>query len=127
MHNKPSFYTCSPVIIFLFLLLSIQSFGQGKVAHLVLFKLKPGIEKSDTRFQAILSEMKKMPDKIPAIKEWKFGENFSERPIAYDAGLYCTFSNHQELQNYLKHPAHVALGKQLAEIAEWHIADFEIP
>lgn len=115
------------VLFFSIILISHSSFGQGKVIHLVLFKLRPGIEKSDARFRAILAEMEKFPTKIPAVKEWKFGENFSERPIAYDLGLYCTFSNRQELQNYLTHPAHVNLGKQLAEIADWHIADFETP
>lgn len=127
MFTIPLFPAVRLALILIIFLISPCSFGQGKVVHLVLFKLKPGIEKSETRFQAILSEMEKIPSKIPAIKEWKFGENFSERAIAYDLGLYCTFSSRQELQIYLTHPAHVNLGKQLAEIADWHIADFEIP
>jgi hypothetical protein len=53
------------------------------------------------------------------------GENFSQRPIAYDFGLYVVFPSRKKLQNYLTHPAHVEAVEAWKEIADWNIVDYE--
>lgn len=115
------------LLTLIFLAIYTASFGQAKVAHLVLFKLKPGINKSDPRFLACLETMKNLPSKIPQILAFSCGENFSDRSVAFDAGLYSTFVNKSDLQVYLNHPSHQDAAKAMKEIAEWNIADFEIP
>lgn len=103
------------------------TFGQKKVAHVVLFKLKQGISKEDPRFVACLETMKTLPQKIPQIQEFSCGKNFSDRPVAFEAGLYSTFASRADLQTYLNHPAHKEAANALKEIADWNIADYEIP
>lgn len=66
-----------------------------------------------------------LPRKIPFIADWSAGENFSNRPIAFDYGLHVVFDSKKDLQNYLAHPAHVEAANAWKEIAEWNIADYE--
>ena len=95
------------------------------VKHVVLFKLKPGISKTDPRVATGMEKMRTMQKTIPLIAALECGINFSERPVAQDIGLYTTFKNRADLQEYLRHPAHVELVQYWKELADWTIADFE--
>lgn len=106
------------------LALTFSSFAQEGVHHLVLFKLKPGIEKTDERFRAATVLLQELPKEIPQIIDLRAGENFSERPIAADFGLMVLLANEKSLQAYLEHPAHKAAVAVWKEIADWTIADF---
>jgi len=112
------------LLLFLFAV-SSMAFSQGQVTHLVLFKLKPGILKSDPRYKEAVKMLNALPRKIPFIADLSSGENFSTRPIAFDFGLHVVFDSKKDLQNYLTHPAHVELANAWKEIAEWNIADYE--
>ncbi|HOY94932.1 MAG TPA: Dabb family protein [Catalimonadaceae bacterium] len=114
-----------PVLILFLLSFFTHGFSQGPVTHLVLFKLKPGILKSDTRYKEAVRMLNALPRKIPFIADWSAGENFSTRPIAFDYGLHVVFDSKKDLQNYLTHPAHVEAANAWKEIAEWNIADYE--
>ena len=103
---------------------SFSSYAQEGVHHLVLFKLKPGIEKTDERFRAAIVLLQELPKEIPQIIDLRAGENFSERPIAADYGLMVLVANDKALQAYLEHPAHKAAATAWKEIADWTIADF---
>lgn len=92
--------------------------------HLVLFKLKPGISRTDSRVVEGINSMKELKSKIKEIKVLECGPNFSERPIAVDIGLYTLFASKEDLEIYLKHPAHQELVKNWKELADWTIADF---
>jgi hypothetical protein len=104
--------------------LTFSSHAQERVHHLVLFKLKPGIEKTDERFRAAIVLLQELPKEIPQIIDLRAGENFSERPIAADYGLMVLVANDKSLQAYLEHPAHKAAVALWKEIADWTIADF---
>ena len=106
------------------LALTFSSKAQERVHHLVLFKLKPGIEKTDERFRAAIVLVQELPKEIPQIIDLRAGENFSERPIAADYGLLVLLANDKALQAYLEHPAHKAAVAVWKEIADWTIADF---
>lgn len=106
-------------------LISLASYAQIEITHLVLFKLKPGITKSDDRYKAAVKALEALPKSISFISDWRAGENFSTRPIAYDYGLCVVFESKQALQDYLTHPAHVSAANLWKEIADWNIADFE--
>jgi len=109
-------------ILFLFW---CQGMAQVQVTHLVLFKLKTGIDKKDVRFEKAKAALRELPKKIPFIADWSAGENFSIRSIAYDFGLHVVFDSKKDLQNYLVHPAHVESANLWKEIADWNIVDFE--
>jgi hypothetical protein len=106
------------------LALTFSSQAQERVHHLVLFKLKPGIEKTDERFRAAIVLLQELSKEIPQIIDLRAGENFSERPIAADYGLLVLLANDKALQVYLEHPAHKAAVAIWKEIADWTIADF---
>jgi len=115
-------------LIFLLCLLvgiSFELLAQKQVTHLVLFKFKPGITKKDERYKAALEKLKELPKKITDMEDCSMGENFSQRPIAYDFGLSVVFSSKKKLENYLRHPAHLDAVEAWKEIADWHIVDFE--
>ncbi len=102
----------------------LRSFAQIGLHHLVLFKLKPGVEKSDERFKKAVALLEELPREIPQIIDFRAGENFSDRPVACDFGLMVLLANEKSLQLYLDHPAHKAVAAAWKEIAEWNIADF---
>lgn len=104
--------------------LTFSTHAQEGVHHLVLFKLKPGVEKTDERFRAAIILLQELPKEIPQIIDLRAGENFSERPIAADYGLMVLLANDKALQAYLEHPAHKAAVAIWKEIADWTIADF---
>ena len=104
--------------------LTFSSHAQEGVHHLVLFKLKSGIEKTDERFRAAIVLLQELPKEIPQIIDLRAGENFSQRPIAADYGLMVLVANDKALQAYLEHPAHKAAVLIWKEIADWTIADF---
>lgn len=113
-----------PVLFAIVFLLGFGAKGQ-QVKHLVLFKLKSGIGKTDPRVLDGMAQMKNIQKLIPEIKSLECGLNFSDRPIAYDIGLYTVFKNREDLATYLKHPAHQQLSAYWKALAEWNIADFE--
>jgi len=104
---------------------SLPIHAQKQVTHLVLFKLKPGITKTDDRYKLALEKLKILPRKISDMKDCNMGENFSQRPIAYDFGLSVVFSSRKKLDQYLNHPEHLEVVTAWKEIADWHIVDFE--
>ena len=114
-----------PVLLLFQFAFTFMGFCQGQVTHLVLFKLKPGILKSDPRYKEAVTLLNALPRKIPFIADWSAGENFSTRPIAFDFGLHVVFDSKKDLQNYLTHPAHVEATNAWKEIAEWNIADYD--
>ncbi len=113
------------LIGFAFCFLPILVFGQKQVTHLVLFKLKPGITKTDQRYKTAVEALETLPQKISFISDWRAGENFSTRPIAFDYGVCLILESKADLQNYLVHPAHVQAANLWKEIADWNLVDFE--
>lgn len=111
--------------ILIFTLVSLAGFAQVEVHHLVLFKLKPGVSKTGDRYKAAVKALEALPRSISFISDWRAGENFSTRPIAYDYGLCVVLESRQALQDYLTHPAHVSAANLWKEIADWNIVDFE--
>lgn len=74
------------------------------IEHVVLFRWKPGtpaaaLEELGRAFRAL-------PGKIPAIKDYAFGPNFSERSGGHTHILVSRFASHADLDAYLDHPEH---------------------
>ena len=111
-------------LLLLFCASCLFSFGQSRIHHLVLFKLKPGILNEDSRFTRAISLLEGLPKEIPEILEFRAGPNFSNRPIASDYGLMVVLADEENLKKYLEHPSHKAVAAAWKEIAEWSIADF---
>jgi hypothetical protein len=101
--------------------------AQDRLHHLVLFRLKNGIDKKDPRCIQAMNRLQNLKKEIPRILDFRAGENFSTRPVATDFGLMVVLENQEQLDVYLEHPAHKAAVAAWKEIAEWNIADFMAP
>jgi Stress responsive A/B Barrel Domain len=94
------------------------------IHHIVLFKLKSGVATNSALVQQAITAMKLLPQQVPQIRTWLSGENFTDRPVAYDFGLYSTFDNRNDLAVYATHPEHVKVIDMWRAISDWHICDF---
>ena len=95
------------------------------VHHIVLLKLKPGVLRDDVRLGGALDALIALRGQIEGIDRWEHGWNFTQRPIAYDFGLYASFVSRAALDAYGPHPAHQAVVAQLREVVDWVLCDFE--
>ena len=94
------------------------------VHHIVLMKLKPGVTRDDPRLRAGLDALIALREQIDGIDGWEHGWNFTQRPIAYDFGLYSSFVSRAAFDAYGPHPAHQAAAVQLREVVDWVLCDF---
>ena len=95
------------------------------IAHLVLFKLKPGFSADDAKVREAFALFAGLRAQCPTIVDWKHGWNVTDRPIAYDYGLYATFATIDDLNGCVPHPAHQAIVSRLKGIADWYLCDYE--
>jgi hypothetical protein len=94
--------------------------------HLVLIKLKPGINRADPRVPAWEAKLAALEHKCPGIVRFESGWNTTDRPIAYDFGINMAFATRADLDAYGPHPDHQEVVRLLREIAEWVICDYEV-
>lgn len=94
------------------------------IHHIVLFKLKSGIEKNSEQVNQAIVAMKQLPARVPQIRQWTSGENFTQRPVAYDFGLHSTFDHPDDFAAYGVHPEHVKVIEKWRAISDWIICDF---
>ncbi len=94
------------------------------IHHIVLFKLKASVDKNSEAVKQAIAAMKILPQQVPQIRQWTSGENFTQRSVAYDFGLYSTFDNQADLVVYAAHPEHVKVIEMWRAISDWNICDF---
>ena len=95
------------------------------VHHIVLLKLKPDVIRDDSRVREGLAFLIALRGQIDGIDRWEHGWNFTQRPIAYDFGLYSSVVSRAALEAYGPHPAHQAAVGKLRELFDWVLCDFE--
>lgn len=96
------------------------------IAHLVLFRLDPGVARDDARVARFVTAMGELPAQIPFIRGWQHGYNDTADALAWDYGLRALFDNREDLAAYFDHPAHlpvVALWRGIGSVA---FCDFEV-
>lgn len=95
------------------------------VHHIVLIRLKSGVERDDPRVRDGIAALTALGGQIDGIARWEHGWNFTQRPIAYDFALASTFVSRAAFDAYGPHPAHQAAAVQLREVVDWVLCDFE--
>jgi hypothetical protein len=55
---------------------------------------------------------------IPQARKIDAGLNIRQTPAAYDLGMYSEFDSMEDLNIYLKHPAHMAVLDLIAQVCE---------
>jgi 2,3-dihydroxy-p-cumate/2,3-dihydroxybenzoate 3,4-dioxygenase len=95
------------------------------IKHIVCFSFKP--EVSAAEVDATLAALNALPGQIPWVKNWSLGKNLSDRERTYTHALCCDFADMDELNNYLRHPAHDQLAREKL-VPQWSqrvIMDYE--
>ena len=102
------------------------------VAHVVLFRPKPGIPLSDK--QAMFDALAAAAEGIPSVRRFQIGTRVKHGPqyeqlmtedFPYSAVI--EFDNLVGLQAYLQHPRHQALGELFYQLLEKALAyDYEM-
>ncbi len=94
------------------------------IDHLVLFAVKEDASREDV--EDLLSSLKALRDKVSSVADLSVGEDFSRRAGVYTHGLFVRFEDREGLQEYLKHPEHLAVVEKLDSRTSGRlVADYE--
>lgn len=94
------------------------------IDHLVLFAVKENA--SDEDVEDLLSSLAALKDKVSSVVDFSVGEDFSGRAGDYTHALFARFTDREGLQEYLKHPEHLAVVEKLeAHTSGRLVADYE--
>lgn len=96
------------------------------IRHLVLFKLNEGVAKDDPRAVEGARVFAELGAKIPQLREWECGWNFSGRDNAQDFAINSLVDDETALAEYAGHPEHLAAVALWREFATWVIADVRV-
>jgi hypothetical protein len=95
------------------------------VDHLVFFAVKE--DASAEEVEDLLASMRALKDDVPATVDLSVGEDFSGRSGEYTHGLFARFEDAAGLQEYMGHPAHLAVVEKLNATTTGRIvADYEV-
>ena len=94
------------------------------VDHLVFFAVKE--EATPEEVEDLLLSIRGLMDEIPATVDLSVGEDFSGRSGEYTHALFTRFEDTAGLQEYMQHPAHLAVVEKLKVTTTGRIvADYE--
>lgn len=95
------------------------------VDHLVFFAAKE--EASTEEVEDLLSSILNLKNEVPGVIDLTVGEDFSGRSGDYTHALFARFESAAGLQEYMQHPAHLAVVEKLnATTTGRIIADYEV-
>ena len=96
------------------------------IRHIVVWRLADAPDKAE-KAQAIKTNLEALKDKIDVIREIQVGINFNETEAASDIVLVSTFDSKEDLNTYIGHLAHKAVGAELVRpnVSERRVVDYE--
>ncbi|MBA2344651.1 MAG: Dabb family protein [Rubrobacter sp.] len=94
------------------------------VDHLVFFAVRDGVSTEDV--EDLISSIQALKDEVSSTVDLSVGEDFSGRAGEYTHALFARFEDRAGLQEYMQHPAHLAVVEKLDERTTGRIvADYE--
>lgn len=94
------------------------------VDHLVFFAVREGASSEEVK--DLVSSMRALKDDVPSTIDLSVGEDFSGRSGEYTHALFARFEDAAGLQEYMEHPAHLAVVEKLDATTTGRIvADYE--
>jgi hypothetical protein len=81
------------------------------VDHLVFFAVRE--EAPPEEVEDLLSSIRGLKDEVPSTVDLSVGEDFSGRSGNYTHALFARFEDAAGLQEYMQHPAHLAVVEKL--------------
>jgi hypothetical protein len=98
------------------------------VKHILFWRLKDQAEgrskaeNIDICRQRVLA----LPQSIPEIRAIEFGTNFANLPVAFDLAVILSFADKTDVETFVHHPDHMALGQAVNVMREsWAVVDYE--
>jgi Stress responsive A/B Barrel Domain len=93
------------------------------IDHLVFLAAREDASPED--IEDLISSIRVLRDTVPGVVDLSVGENFSERSGGYTHGLFVRFESIEDLQEYLKHPNHLAVVEKLDRLTTRIVVDYE--
>jgi hypothetical protein len=95
------------------------------VDHLVFFAVREGA--SEEEVDDLLASIRGLRDEVPATLDLSVGEDFTGRSGGYTHALFARFEDASGLEEYMKHPAHLAVVEKLEATTTGRIVvDYEV-
>lgn len=95
------------------------------VDHLVLFAARGDASLDD--IEDLISSLKRLKEEVSSVVDLSVGKDFSGRAGDYTHALFARFEDREGLQEYLGHPAHLAVVEKLDLLTTGRIvADYEV-
>jgi heme-degrading monooxygenase HmoA len=98
------------------------------VKHIVMWRLKDEAQGQNRKenAQQLKTRLEALAGKIPGLRKFEVGFDFSNTPDSSDAVLYSEFDSKEALAAYQEHPQHKAVQAFVKEIRlERRIVDYE--
>jgi Stress responsive A/B Barrel Domain len=94
------------------------------VDHLVFFAVREGASQEEVA--DLVSSIRASRDEVSSTVDLSVGEDFSGRSGGYTHALFARFEDSAGLQEYMEHPAHLAVVEKLDATTSGRIvADYE--
>ncbi|WP_282794118.1 Dabb family protein [Streptomyces sp. CC224B] len=93
------------------------------ITHIVLFKLKDGIERSAPSVIEAEKFAREVGNKVPELVEWRVGWNAVDRDISYDFAVIGVLPDLDALERYQKNAFHQESVQKWRAISDWVVAD----
>ena len=95
------------------------------VDHLVFLAVKE--EATAEEVEDLVTSIRNLKDEVPGVVDLSVGEDFSGRSGDYTHALFARFEDAAGLQEYMGHPAHLAVVEKLdARTTGRIVADYEV-
>lgn len=93
------------------------------ITHIVLFKLKDGVDRRAPSVLAAEKSAKEVGLHVPELLSWRVGWNCVGRAISYDFAAVGVLPNLSALESYQKNPFHQQSVERWREISDWVVVD----
>lgn len=93
------------------------------ITHIVLFKLKDGVERSAPAVAEAEKYARSVGDNVPELTDWRVGWNTVDRDISYDFAVIGTLPDLAALERYQANAYHQESVSKWRAISDWVVAD----
>lgn len=90
------------------------------IAHVVTFTWKPEVGRTDVA--ALVDLLRRLPARIDALLEYRFGSDLGLTEGTGDFAIVATVADTDALRAYLDHPAHAEVAARLRAMAQVRLA-----
>jgi hypothetical protein len=93
------------------------------IDHLVFLAVRE--DASPEGIEDLISSIRGLKETVPGVVDLTVGKNFSARSGGYTHGLFVRFESVEDLQDYLRHPDHLAVVEKLDALTDRIVIDYE--